>query len=185
MALEGALLDAHSSGVMRMLEEVYPAFCKKIFENNNAMRQLVMHRHSPLEILEYPVCGKCESLALPDARREKDGKMVPVCTCIKEGCGATTVNPPTLKEWIAYECKKRAPLGFANALEYAIDDVAYSMFAKYLREVADAKKRVQPQNTSANSPKSLQQPNVLHRGELPTDQPTNEKIILLGDEENV
>ena len=143
-----ALPDEHSYGVYKMLMDVYPAFAKKLFENNIIMEKLVMSNMNPMEILDYPVCGKCETLAAyDDMIRMSDGHYAVKCTCFAKGCGHSTVNPATLREWIAYELRKKVPEGFMDALDFAIDAVSASMMRKYLNDIAPT---LQKHNTDTN-----------------------------------
>jgi hypothetical protein len=126
--------DPHSMGVYKALMDVYPALAKKLFHNNKMMQDLVTSNMNPINILSYPVCGRCETLALWDGRTTKDGKRVRKCTCTAIGCGATTVNPVTFKEWIQYELMKRVPKEFIDALPFMIDDIALAYLSKATRE---------------------------------------------------
>ena len=130
--------DEHSFGVFKMLEDVYPAFSKKLFEGNDIMQALVMSGHNPMDIMEYPICGSCETLAPYNGYAIKDGKYVPKCTCMKEKCGKTTINPITLKTWAKYELKKKAPPEYVEAMDYAIDMIAMNMMLKHKNELARA-----------------------------------------------
>jgi len=101
------------------------------------MQRLVMSGYSPMDILDYPICGKCETLAVPNDYGYKDGVKVPRCTCMKESCGANTLNPITLRAWIKYELKKRVDDEFLEAIEVAVDFVALTMINKHRRELAE------------------------------------------------
>ena len=119
-----------------MLMDVYPAFANKLFQNNVFMEKLVMSGMNPMAILDYPICGKCETLALFDGYGKKYGKYVERCTCVADGCGASTLSPVTLRDWIKDELKKKAPEEFMEALEYAVDIIASTMIEKYYTENA-------------------------------------------------
>jgi len=136
-AISGALLnpDDRSFGVYKMLNDVYPAFAKKLFQNNDFMQRLVMSGHNPIDILDYPICGKCETLALMDGFSLKDGKYYPKSTCVAEKCGHSTVNPVTLRDWIKDELRKKAPKEFFDIIEIVVDVVANSMIRKYTNEL--------------------------------------------------
>lgn len=135
------LPDEHSVGVFKMLMEVYPAFARKLFENNVLMEKLVMSGMNPMSILEYPICGKCETLALPDGYGKKGGRLYPRCTCIAKRCGASTINPISLREWISIELKSKAPTEFIEAIEYAVDTIAETMISKYYQDNAHILKK--------------------------------------------
>jgi hypothetical protein len=136
MANANFLPDEHSHGVYKMLMDVYPAFAKKLFQNNYFMQKLVMSGMTPMQILDYPVCGKCETLALYNDYGFKDGRWVSQCTCVAKGCGQTTINPVTLRDWIKDELKHKAPPDFMEVIEYAIDAIASSMIRKYYKDNA-------------------------------------------------
>jgi hypothetical protein len=128
--------DERSMGVLKMLEEVYPAFAQKIFEGNDLMRNLIMTGYNPMDILDYPICGKCERIAVFSGYGKVYGRQVQQCACMAEGCGHTTNSPITLREFIMYELKKRVKSEeFAVAIEYAIDGIAASMMNKHVKEL--------------------------------------------------
>lgn len=140
MANANFLPDEHSHGVYKMLMDVYPAFAKKLFQNNYFMEKLVMSGMTPMQILDYPVCGKCETLALFNGYGFRNGKYVNQCTCVAKGCGHTTINPVTLRDWIKDELKHKAPEDFMEVIEYAIDAIASSMIRKYYNDNAEVLK---------------------------------------------
>jgi len=129
--------DPHSIGVYKMLMDIYPAFSKKLFERNELIAHLVMTGNNPMDILEYPICGKCETLALWHGMAQKDGKYYNKCTCIANGCGASTINPITLRDWIALELHKKAPPEFIEAIEFCTDRIAQQMFEKHKNELRE------------------------------------------------
>lgn len=114
-------------GVYKMLDELYPAFKEKIFQGNQFMRNLVLSGYSPLHILDYPICGKCETIAVLDGYAEKDGYLYDACSCFAEGCGHRTINPVTFRVWMIEELKRKAPPDIVEAAEYAVDFVAERM----------------------------------------------------------
>ncbi len=118
--------DPRSYGVYRMIQEIYPALAKKMFENSELMRKLVMTQYNPMDILDYPVCGKCESIAAWNGLAKKNGKLVRKCTCVADGCHASTADPPTFRTWLMYEIKKKAPADFAEVAEYIVDGMAFA-----------------------------------------------------------
>ena len=122
--------DPRSYGVYRMIQEIYPALAKKMFENSELMRKLVMTQYNPMDILDYPVCGKCESIAAWNGLARKNGKLVRKCTCVADGCHASTADPPTFRTWLVYEMKKKAPADFAEVAEYIVDGMALRLVKK-------------------------------------------------------
>jgi hypothetical protein len=133
--LRSAILNSFSNpnpesyGVFRMIDEVYPAFAKKIFQNNDFMKQVVMSGYSPMHILDYPICGRCETFAAYSGVNQ--------CSCFGKGCGATTVNPITFRQWLIMEMKRKAPPSFADNIEFAVDAAAMAMVQKYVREARE------------------------------------------------
>lgn len=137
MAGANALPDSHSFGVYKMLLDVYPAFAKKLFENNVLMEKLLMSGYNPMSILDYPVCGSCETLALWMDSVSKDGKVYNRCGCVAKGCGKVTTSPITFREWVTYELKKKVPADFIDGLEFAVDNITESMIRKYYNDNQD------------------------------------------------
>lgn len=123
--------NSHSLGVMKLLKEYYPAFAKKVFERNPLVEKLCLSGFFTENILDYPVCGHCETLALwnryvknPDGSLADDGEgnLIPVARCWK--CGQDTVNPLMFFEWCMMELKKKAPESVDVELVTATDIIA-------------------------------------------------------------
>ena len=131
-----SLPDERSFGVFNMLKDVYPAFADKLFEGNSLMRNLIMSGYNPMDILDYPICGKCETISPYSGYAKKNGKIVQKCTCMKDKCARTTIDPITLRVWLREEMKKKVSEDFYEAIEYAIDGIAASLM---LKQVKDAK----------------------------------------------
>ena len=185
--------DSHSVGVMEILNELYPAFAKKIFEGNAILETLVMTGYNMMDILDYPICGKCESLALIDEPIIKEGRTIPRCTCVKPGCCVSTIRPVRFRDWIAYELKKKAPPAIMEVIDYAIDDVAEKMLrviAHNIR-VAQAKERAEQQAEMGITVQEIvdQQGNEFSYTErvdqAPEDEPETVYINELGGNSNV
>lgn len=130
--------DERSFAVMKMLNDVYPAFASKLFHGNDVMQKLVMSGYNCMDILEYPICGKCETLAAYDGYGLKDGKITLRCTCMNEKCGHSTLNPPTLKQWLKWELRKKVTEEWFEVLDVAIDSIAMSMVNKHANEMRHA-----------------------------------------------
>jgi hypothetical protein len=137
--------DAHSYGVYKLLADFYPAFGKKIFEGNPFMMKLIMSGYNPMDILEYPVCGRCETLAAWNGYARRGKQHIPQCTCMAEKCGHTTVNPVTLRQWMADELKKKAPPDIAEIADFAVDSVAEAMTRMATNELMVAMGKVSEQ----------------------------------------
>jgi hypothetical protein len=129
-----AMPDERSFGVFNMLKDIYPAFTDKLFEGNDIMRRLVMSGLNPMDILDYPICGKCETIAPYSGYVKRGDKLVGKCTCMKEKCNYTTVSPVTLRAWLRDEMKKKVPEDFYDAIEYAVDGIAASLMLKQIRD---------------------------------------------------
>lgn len=123
--------NSHAFGVMNVLKDYYPAFAKKVFQGNPLMEKMAMANFSSMDILMYPVCGRCEALAAycryaQDENgvtiRDEDGRGIGICRCLK--CGAETYNPVTFYNWCLMELKKRAPENIGEELLFAVDVVA-------------------------------------------------------------
>jgi len=140
--------NPESLGVYKALEEIYPAFSKKIFQNNPFMKMIVMTNQSPMHILDYPICGKCETLAMWDRRAIKDGKVVRACGCFASGCGHRTIDPITFRQWLKEELRHKAPPTIVENLEFAVDAVAMTLMQRTLRA---QKRMVRQENTERKS----------------------------------
>lgn len=136
-------VDPRTIAVLKALDEVYPAFAKKLLQGNDLMRILVGCTINPMDILDYPVCGRCETLAVHDVSKQSaNGSLIEVCRCVKDGCGATTTNPVTVREWLQYELKKRVDKSFFDVVEYMTDAVAMTMMHKLGNVFASMKRPI-------------------------------------------
>lgn len=142
--------NSHSVGVMNLLKEYYPAFAKKVFERNPLMEKLAMANFCTLDILLYPICGHCETLAAysryaqnPDGTNmmTPDGDYIGVCTCLK--CGKETVNPITFFDWCLMELKRRAPQEIDESLVMATDLLAERLLNDAKKLYITEKEKVQ------------------------------------------
>lgn len=120
--------DPHSLGLLNLLRDIYPAFEKRLFQNNRFMEILVKSGYNPMDIMDYPVCGSCETLAPWDTPYvDKQGIEHKRCTCMATGCGKSTIDPITTRQWIQEELKHKAPPDIAMIAEFATDVVAARM----------------------------------------------------------
>lgn len=133
--------DPNAFGVYKLLNDIYPAFAEKIFYRNKFMEKIVMSNLSPMHILEYPICGRCETLAAWDGYSRKDGRIVNACSCFADGCGHKTINPITFKTWLLDELKRKAPPDIAEIAEYAVDLVAASMLRSAMMNIDNTLKQ--------------------------------------------
>jgi len=172
--------DERSVGVLKILRDIYPAFEKKIFESNKIMERLIMSGFNSMDILQYPICGKCETLAPYSLSVIKNGKRVQTCTCMR--CRQTTVNPVTFRDWIKDEIRHKATPEILSILEYAVDRMAERMVQRYTQkansivETQNMQNRhrmgiVMPDGSTHEVPE--EEPMVIHHGygkvELPKD----------------
>lgn len=141
--------DERSFGVFKMLQEVYPALADKLFEGNAIMKRLILSGHNPMDILDYPLCGKCETLAPYNGYGKKNNKRVPRCTCMKEKCSHSTLDPVTLRDWLKYEMKKKVKPDFFTIIEIAVDEIAATLMLKHIREM----KRILEKKSAEDSKK--------------------------------
>lgn len=133
--------DPHTEGVYKLFMDIYPAFAKKIFEGGHFVAKLVRTGMNPIDILDYHICGRCEALAPLDGYAWRNNRWVNRCTCMREGCGHTTVDPVTLREWMADELKHKAPPNIAEMADTAVDVIAASMMRKAEAELKQAMHR--------------------------------------------
>jgi hypothetical protein len=128
---------------------------KKVFEGNPLIKMMAEHNYSSMDILRYPICGKCEALAgyhhyaqddFGNTIRDEYGMGIPVCVCWK--CGAETYNPVKFYDWCLMELKKKAPADVGMELLFAVDLVADKLMQdakKLYRQVSEKEKvYVQP-----------------------------------------
>lgn len=139
--------NSHAIGVLKILDQYYPAFAKKVLYRNPVVEKAVMSRMIDFDILKYPICNHCETLALwnryyqnPDGSNvfKADGTKVAVARCWK--CGKDSINPVTFREWCLMELKKRAPENIGDSLDFAVDAIAERCMADAERLYQKAQK---------------------------------------------
>ncbi|NCU39107.1 hypothetical protein EOL96_08845, partial [Candidatus Saccharibacteria bacterium] len=134
--------DPHNAAIHAMLMQLYPAFAKKVFEGSGLIGKLVRIGYDSADVLDFPICGRCESLAAyTDSYFKKgaDGQMyeIPRCGCLKDGCGHITNNPTTFREWIKDEIRHKAPKSLIDELDDMID-FATDMFGRQMMSKAES-----------------------------------------------
>lgn len=136
--------NSRTIGVIKLIDKYYPALAKKVTEGNPIMERFVTSGFNTMDILMFPVCGHCESLAAFSGGAElKRGRYVPVCTCYK--CGKSTVDPVLMKQWCMEEIKKKAPETIGEDLMAVVDLIADKMVEKAkddLKRAMLAEKRI-------------------------------------------
>ena len=134
--------NPHTEGVMSILREYYPAFAKKVLDRNPLVAMFVKYNFCTMDILLYPVCGHCETLAAYYPANppvyDDDGKAIPACRCLK--CGAVTLNPITFEDWCLMELKRKAPETIGFDLLVARDALADRLLKDAQKLYAKAKK---------------------------------------------
>ena len=150
--------NPHSHGVYKMLMGIYPALAKKIFEKNGLMETVVMSNLNPMNILDYYVCARCEALAAQDGVIVRNKQVLPKCTCRAKGCGHTTVNPPTLRDWMIDEIKHKAPPDVAEMAEYVVDVVAMRLLGQAMNDYKKIASGVQEEQQGLIVPTSGMSP---------------------------
>ena len=140
--------NSHAMGVMKLLKEYYPSFAKKVFEGNPLMEKIVMANFGSMDILNHPICNRCEALSAyfryaknPDGTFifKEDGRKVGVCRCLK--CGSETVNPLTFYDWCLLELKRKAPAHIDTDLIFAVDVVAERLLEDAKRVYINTRER--------------------------------------------
>lgn len=91
------LLDIRPDALQTMeeIKSVHPKYAKHMFQLNNLVKNLAMTEFSNIDVLDLPVCRRCERPALwmnEDAR----------CSC-----GAITKNPMTVRQYMIQEFRKQ------------------------------------------------------------------------------
>ena len=117
--------DPHSFGVFKMLGDIAPFIEEKLFHNNMLMQRLVMTNYNSMDIMDYPVCNRCEAIAAWSAPAKTKQGYVRACTC--RACGTVSKNPVTLRGWLVDEIKHKAPPEKADELAMAVDRIAEHM----------------------------------------------------------
>ena len=174
--------DERSLGVYKLINEIYPALAEKIFQGNKLMKSLIMGGMNPMDIMEYPVCGKCESFAAYCDPVKKDGKLVKACACVRKGCGAVTPNPVEFREWLLYELKKKADPKVLAQFDTVVDRIAMNMAltaqAELLREIEMVREKQRQQMQATNPDFEIKtyvaDPEIEHHGQM---KPELEKDI--------
>lgn len=132
--------DPHNAGVYHKLMEIYPNFAKKVFDSSQFISKLVMIGYDSSDVLDFPICGKCESLAAPtDPRVIKDKvtgqlRSIPQCGCFK--CGTITQSPIKFRDWIKDEVRHKVDKDFLEQLDDMLD-VAVDLYARQMMGMAE------------------------------------------------
>lgn len=171
--------DERSLGVYKLINEIYPAFAEKIFQGNKLMKSLIMSNMNPMDIMEYPICGKCESFAAYTDPQKKDGRYVKTCACVRKGCGAITTAPVEFREWLMYELKHKADPKMLQRFDIVVDRIAMNMAIvaqnELMAEIQKVKEQRRQQmgatNDSLEVKTKITDPTIEHHGLVKPDIP--------------
>lgn len=173
--------DAHSIGVLNMLNEVYPALAKKIFDNRRLLGKLIQTNLNPMDVLEYPMCSACEGLAFPHDDVWRKGKLHKSGMC---DCGRLTIDPIPFREWLYMELKRKAPEGFVENLQYVVDGIGLRMMRK---SIVNLQHELEKRNGTRNEQMGLYMPDGSLRPVDPDLKPKkkvkNKNVVLLNQDE--
>lgn len=95
---------------MEFLKGVNPAFAEHMYHRNRIVEAFALSEYGGVDILESPVCGKCEKpgwntinpnfVSTGDADKDRE-----IRNCYCHACGSTTYNTLTLKQYLIDELK--------------------------------------------------------------------------------
>lgn len=133
--LANSMPDERNFAIVKAVGEVYRKLADKLFENNPVMNALIMTNVSTMNIYSFPVCGKCETVALPNMPIVDPitGATTSTCGCMR--CGTITRNPPTVKEWMRDELRRRVQPEFFELIDVGIERIAVSMMRTWLNDL--------------------------------------------------
>lgn len=117
-------INPSNEQTMKWLKGVHPSFSKHIWERNGLVQAIAMERFGGIDILELPVCEKCER---PGAWHDNDS-----CWC--NGCGHQTKkeNTKTLYRYIAEDSM---PGGVDKEALDLLNNMLIPTFSGALREM--------------------------------------------------
>jgi len=123
------MADPRSMGLKRMLENLYPALANKVFKAKTIFAQVLLTGSNPMDMMDMPVCGKCESLAGWKDGIIHSGAFHPQCKCEAAGCGAYTTDPVTFRVWLREQLKQKKLAVDPQDLDRVVDFTAARMLA--------------------------------------------------------
>ena len=150
------LKDPRSMGIKKLIDDVYPSLSKKLFSNKSLLARVVMEGSNPMDLLDYFVCRSCEGLCLG-----KDGVFLsdgwhPQCKCENPGCGATTTDPVTMREWLTEEFKAKKLHHLVPQLDVVVHYTAARMMDMAMAKLQMAiEKRYQQEGHRIGAPTGL------------------------------
>jgi len=138
LAMSGNVMapDARNVAILKGISEAYKELEQKMFEHNPVMRLLISSQVDVTNVFEYPVCGKCETVALWNDRKFNKETLEYDRTCGCMRCGAFTTRPPTVRMWLKDELKRRVGPDYLDMIDIGIDRIALSMMKTYINNLA-------------------------------------------------
>lgn len=124
--------DIRNVKIVAALSDTYKVLADKLFENNKVMETMILTQVNTMKIYDYPVCGRCETVALPhEGVYNEQGKLIKSrCGCMR--CGHITDNPATVRQWLKDEMKHRVGPDYFDLIDIGIEKMARSMMKTYL-----------------------------------------------------
>jgi len=90
--------DKDNIELLKTIEGINPKYAKHVLAGNKLLMEFVKHMGGGIELLEQPVCRRCEnpiSWDMPDSKGNQRGY------CFK--CNIHTINPITTREYLLTE----------------------------------------------------------------------------------
>lgn len=127
--------DKRNVKILGAISEAYKALEQKMFEHNPVMRALIQSQIDVTSVFEFPVCGKCETVALwNDSKFNKETFQIDrTCGCMR--CGTITTRPATVRQWLADELRRRVDPEFLDMIDIGLNRIALSMMKTYLENL--------------------------------------------------
>lgn len=106
----GDKVKIESYKTMDFLKGVHPKFAEHMYEMNRVVEAFAMSELGGVDILEQPLCGKCEKPGMntfnPNFISTGDiDKDIEFVNCFCENCGTTTYNTLTVRKYLIKELK--------------------------------------------------------------------------------
>ena len=104
----GDKLKVESVESMKFLKNVNPKYAEHMYHQNRIVEAFAMSEFGGVDVLEQPVCGKCEKpgwntfnpnfVSTGDEDKDRDIK-----NCFCPACGTTTYNTLSLRDYLLQE----------------------------------------------------------------------------------
>ena len=125
---------------MKWLKGVHPSFSKHIWERNGLVQAIAMERFGGIDILELPVCERCEK---PGAWHDNDS-----CWC--NGCGHQTKKENT-KSLYRYIAEDSMPGGMDKEALDLLNNMLVPTFSGALRKMFEDIERLESRQYEAET----------------------------------